>query len=71
MAHGTPVQVLPECLNLNSLSTVTSERDFKVERFGLIRTSLKSSFTSFSILIFVRYVGCLVSWGERCEVRED
>ena len=46
---GTPDQATPACLNVNSRSSSTSERLFKVERLGRIRTSLKPSFRSSSM----------------------
>ena len=48
---GTPVQVLFECLNLNSRIKVTSDLETKVLRLGLISTSSNVNFKSCSIRI--------------------
>ncbi|EKD73974.1 MAG: hypothetical protein ACD_45C00123G0008 [uncultured bacterium] len=46
---GTPRQTTPAFLKRISRSSTTSDLDFNTLRFGRIKTSLKSSLTSYSI----------------------
>lgn len=53
---GIPTKVCLLCLKVKVRSKFTWLRDFKVDRFGRINTSLKSNLMSFSMRGMMKYV---------------